>query len=251
MRAEVDFVKETWKVIRRAVVRGGGGSASWSARSPGNPRERTSSRRSRGLSGDLAGRGAWAGPAEALLRGRRGRTGRPPGLRPPASPVSAPAPTSWTSPRRATALPTGPAAAPGRLFFSAWCWWVSCGDPGRGRVQICHKGAPGRNRRREKARNTNDSLPVFRLDRGLCGRFGQSAAAGRPGRASAGRAAAAAFAPMTAVTTLTTPSGPRERRSGAGGARGRIPPPSPVPGGLAHPRAPPGRPRSFRERVGF
>ena len=73
-----------------------------------------------------------------------------------------------------------------------WCWWDSCGDPGRGRVQICHKGAPGRDRPRMKPRNINDSLPAFRLGRGLCGRFGQSAGADRPGRVSAGRAAGGA-----------------------------------------------------------
>ena len=61
------------------------------------------------------------------------------------------------------------------LGVSVWCWWGSCGDPGRGRVQICHKGAPGWDRPRRKARNINDSLPAFRLDPGLCGRFGQLA----------------------------------------------------------------------------
>ena len=54
---------------------------------------------------------------------------------------------------------------------------------GRGRVQICHKGAPGRDRPRRKARNINVFLRALRLDTGLCGRFGQSAASGRPGRA--------------------------------------------------------------------
>ena len=48
----------TWKAIQRAVVRGARGAAWRSARTPGNPRERTSSRRSRRLSGDLADRGA-------------------------------------------------------------------------------------------------------------------------------------------------------------------------------------------------
>jgi len=68
-------------------------------------------------------------------------------------------------------------------------------------VQICHKGAPGRDRSRRKPRNINDSLPAFRLGPGLCGRFGQTAAADRPGRAVAGRATAAAGTP-------TTPPGP-------------------------------------------
>ena len=55
-----------------------------------------------------------------------------------------------------------------------WCAWGSWDGPERGRVQICHKGAPRRNRRREEARNINDSLPALRVDRGLCGRFGQT-----------------------------------------------------------------------------
>ena len=69
---------------------------------------------------------------------------------------------------------------------SVWCGWGSWGDPGRGRVQICHKGAPGQDRRRTEARNINDSLPAFRLGRGLCGRFGQPA----PPRTGRGRAVA-------------------------------------------------------------
>ena len=55
-----------------------------------------------------------------------------------------------------------------------WCAWGSWDGPERGRVQICHKGAPRRNRWREEARNINDSLPALRVDRGLCGRFGQT-----------------------------------------------------------------------------
>ena len=35
-----------------------------------------------------------------------------------------------------------------------------------GRVQICHKGAPSRDRPRRKARNINDFLRAFRLDGG-------------------------------------------------------------------------------------
>ena len=61
------------------------------------------------------------------------------------------------------------------LGSSEWCCWDSWGDPERGCVQICHKGAPGRDRPRMKPRNINDSLPAFRLDPGLCGRFGQLA----------------------------------------------------------------------------
>ena len=60
---------------------------------------------------------------------------------------------------------------------SGWCGWGSWGSPGRGRVRICCKGAPGRDRRREEARNINDSPPAPRLDPGLCNRFGQLDAA--------------------------------------------------------------------------
>ena len=45
-------------------------------------------------------------------------------------------------------------------------------------VQICCKGAPGRDRRREEARNTNDSPRALRRDPGLCNRFGQLDTAG-------------------------------------------------------------------------
>ncbi|ALC98894.1 hypothetical protein AM609_04225 [Actinomyces sp. oral taxon 414] len=68
--------------------------------------------------------------------------------------------------------------------MSVWCWWGSCGDPGWGRVQICHKGAPRRDRPRRKARNINDSSRALRLDRGLCGRFGQTALPRAPGGAA-------------------------------------------------------------------
>ena len=67
------------------------------------------------------------------------------------------------------------------LTRPGWCWWDSCGGPGRGRVQICHKGAPGRDRPREEARNINDSSPAPRRDRGLCNRFGQTAPPWTPG----------------------------------------------------------------------
>ena len=47
------------------------------------------------------------------------------------------------------------------------------GRVGVGRVRICCKGAPDRDRPRMKARNINDSPPAPRPDRGLCNRFGQ------------------------------------------------------------------------------
>ena len=64
----------------------------------------------------------------------------------------------------------------------------SWGVPGRGRVRICCKicckGAPGRDRPREEARNINVSLRVLRPDSGLCNRFGQPAPPPPPGRPS-------------------------------------------------------------------
>ena len=54
---------------------------------------------------------------------------------------------------------------------------------GRGHVRIRCKGAPSRDRRREEARNINDSLPALRRDRGLCNRFGQPAPPRSPGGA--------------------------------------------------------------------
>ena len=96
--------------------------------------------------------------------------------------------TSLTSPEPAAQEPGS--AQYGGWTGAAWCWWGSCGDPGRERVQICHKGAPRRYRPRRKARNINDSSRTLRLDPGLCGRFGQPAAADRPGRAVTGRATA-------------------------------------------------------------
>ena len=86
-------------------------------------------------------------------------------------------------PARRTA-PEGPAAlirvrrggTPAR-----WCGWDPWGDSGRAVVQICCKGAPGRDRPREEARNINDSLPALRRDPGLCNRFGQTAPPRAPG----------------------------------------------------------------------
>ena len=62
-----------------------------------------------------------------------------------------------------------------------WCGWGSWGGPGRAVVQICCKGAPGRDRLREEARNINDSPPALRRDGGLCNRFGQTAPPRAPG----------------------------------------------------------------------
>ena len=154
---------------------------------------------------------------------------------------SGPSSSGGSGLRLAEGSPTtrNPGAGPGRLFLSAWCRWGSCGDSGRGCVQICHKGTPGRDWPRRKARNINVSSRALRLGRGLCGRFGQSAASDRSGRASAGRAAGGVVAPTTAVTTSTAPSGPWEHRPG------RTPAPGPVPGCLARTRAPPRRPRSY------
>ena len=73
-----------------------------------------------------------------------------------------------------------------------WGGWGSWDDPERQHVQICHKGVPRRDRPRTKARNISVSLRVPRLDRGLCGRFGQTAPPRAPGRGAAGRPATTA-----------------------------------------------------------
>ena len=65
------------------------------------------------------------------------------------------------------------------------CAWGSWGGPGRGRVQICCKGVPGREKRRMKARNINGSSREPRLDPGLCNRFGQTAPPRTPARTAA------------------------------------------------------------------
>ena len=72
---------------------------------------------------------------------------------------------------------------------------------GRGRVRICCKGAPGRDRPREEARNTNDSPPAPRLDPGLCNRFGQPVPPRSPGRGAAGRTETTAGAPGAETCT--------------------------------------------------
>ena len=89
------------------------------------------------------------------------------------------------------------------LGSSEWCWWGLWGWPGRGRVQICHKGALGRDRPRMKPRNINDSLPAFRAGRGLCGRFGQPAPPRPPWRAF----------PASARSTTSTPARTPARRA--------------------------------------
>ena len=68
------------------------------------------------------------------------------------------------------------------LGSSGWGGWGLWGRPGRGRVQICHKGAPRRDRPRMKPRNINVSSRSLRPDRGLCGRFGQLAPPRAPWR---------------------------------------------------------------------
>ena len=63
-----------------------------------------------------------------------------------------------------------------------WGGWGSWDGPGRELVQICHKGAPSRDRPRTEARNINVSPPASQPDPGLCGRFGQLGAVAGPGR---------------------------------------------------------------------
>ena len=85
-----------------------------------------------------------------------------------------------------------------------WGGWGSCGGPGRGRVQICHKGAPDWDRPRMKARNINDSPSALRRDQSLCGRFGQPA----PPWASGGSTRAPARTAAAAITPLSGRSAP-------------------------------------------
>ena len=102
---------------------------------------------------------------------------------------------SWS--RRAA--PEGPPPPSSGLAvaeaLARWCGWGSWDDSGWGRVRICCKGAPDRDRRRAKVRNINVSLSVLRLDPCLCNRFGQPA----PQRV------------------------PREGHRGSGGGRSRCP----------------------------
>ena len=125
------------------------------------------------------------------LRARENRPGGPSPGRPCVSPDSCAGPcgpvrSGNMAPRGDRSAPEGlpppssglaVAGAPARR--GAWGSWD---DPGRGLVQICCKGAPGRDRPREEARNTNDPPPVLRFDPGLCNRFGQPA----PPRSSTG-----------------------------------------------------------------
>ena len=90
------------------------------------------------------------------------------------------------------------------LTRPGWCWWDSCGGPGRGRVQICCKGAPDRDRPREEPRNINDSSPAPRRDRGLCNRFGQTAPPWTPGWAARVATTAPGRPPLTPRRALRT-----------------------------------------------
>ena len=151
----------------------------------------------------------------------------------------------------------------GRLFW---------GDPGRGRVQICHKGAPGRDRSRRKPRNINDSSCAPRLDPGLCGRFGHGPGpdrvrtGARTGSTGPKRPARPICLRVRFSPPLPGPNmAPREDRSGAhptarpseprnhaetdGHTRGggpNDPPRAPESGPGPGPRSPPTPPRSAR-----
>ena len=88
------------------------------------------------------------------------------------------------------------------------------GGPGRGRVQICHKGVSRRDRPRAEARNINDSLSALRRDGGLCNRFGQTT----PPRAPGG-------APRVGLRSRGAPPRGRARRdAGRGGTIESTPP---------------------------
>ena len=86
---------------------------------------------------------------------------------------------------RPGAVRPAPAAPGGRTPFGRRRRGERGSDRNRGAraapfVQICCKGAPRRDRPREKARNINDSSHALRLDPGLCNRFGHDPAPGRP-----------------------------------------------------------------------
>ena len=74
--------------------------------------------------------------------------------------------------------PTAPPVTPCRRTHPRWGGWGSWDGLRWGRVQICCKGAPGRDRPREEARNINVSSRTLRRDPGLCNRFGQPAPPG-------------------------------------------------------------------------
>ena len=108
------------------------------------------------------------------------------------------------------------------------CAWGSWGGPGRGRVQICCKGVPGREKRRMKARNINGSSREPRLDPGLCNRFGQTAPPRAPARTAAaaitptpGQVRPAPSAPDGPAPSSARRAGREERRHRAGRARRR------------------------------
>ena len=117
--------------------------------------------------------------------------------------------------------PSPPCAGARRGGMPArWCWWGSWDDSGRAVVQICCKGAPGRDGPRMKVRNINDSLPVLRRDPGLCNRFGQTTPPRASRRGAEGRMAISrAVSPTRAsFSVVAIPAGPL---AGGPEARGR------------------------------
>ena len=92
----------------------------------------------------------------------------------------------------------GPGARGGRAIAAVRVGLL--GRSGAGRVQICCKGAPGRDRPREEARNINDSPRASRLDPGLCNRFGQRSPSGAP--------EAGSVEPIRPTTTAAHPPTP-------------------------------------------
>ena len=171
--------------------------SSWLTRSPGNLRERSSSRRSRGLIDVLAHLGALSrgkrrprGPGDRVAGSERRRafTRAPmiapvpverPDIRPVPGPLRGAAPPPSTRPARARESLPHPSGAiepfsPGIAVRGPGAG-AGAGCVARGYVRICCKGTPSRDRRREEARNINDSLRAPRRDRGLCNGFGQPA----------------------------------------------------------------------------
>ena len=102
-----------------------------------------------------------------------------PGIRPVSGPLRGATPPPSARPARAReSLPHSSGAiepfSPGVAVRGSGAG-AGAGRVGRGHVRICCKGTPSRDRRREEARDINDSLRAPRRDRGLCNRFGQPA----------------------------------------------------------------------------
>ena len=148
--------------------------------------------------------GGWRSVVEGEGRSRRRSSGRVPGA------------------RRGDAAGILPGGSP---LLIVWPWrggWDSWGESGRGRVRICCKGAPDRDRPQAEARNIDDSLRVPRLNPGLCNRFGQTASP-RP-RGRRGVAGRMMFAWSASARSWAGSRGVARRNAGRGGTAESTPP---------------------------